>query len=181
MHHHPGLRQSEADEDAHGVQRDQGIRLAAKNPNDDAGNETEGDNAVGERQSITARRQLPRHVAIVGENSGESREIGERSVRRQHQDRERAVLEHVVDRAAAEDVIGELGQNRIGRRRHDSVVAGQQAGAEKERGENGDHPAKRGCRIFLRRLPERHYAVGDRFGAGHRGAAFRESANEQIC
>ena len=152
-----------------------------ENRDDDAGDETERDDSVRERQSIAPRGQLPRHVAIVGKNSGQSREIRERSIRGEHQDCERAVLEHVVEGATTKDVIGQLRQNRIGCRRHHSIVSRQQAGAEKEGGENRDHPSKRGCRILLRRLLERHHAVGDCFGPRHRGAAFGKSTNEEIC
>src|SRR5437763_11602247 len=48
------------------VERDERVGLAAKDPDDDRGDQTKRDDAVRKRQSIAARGQLPRHVSVIG-------------------------------------------------------------------------------------------------------------------
>ena len=180
VHDHPGLREREADEHADGVQRHQRIRVSVEQPDEQQRHEREAHDAVRERQPVAARRELPRHVAIVGEDAGESRKIGERRVGREHEHGERRVLERVVQRPAAEHVMAENREHRLARRRHDVIVLREKRHAEEERGEDRHHPAE--CRrgILLRRRLEGHHAIRDRLGARHRGAALGEAAHQEI-
>src|SRR6266513_2691570 len=108
MHYHAGLRQRKADEDTHRVQRNECIRLPTEYPDYHPRYQAEGDDAVRERESVSARRELSRHVSIVRQNSRQSWKVRERGIRGEYENSECCVLKDVVKTASPEDVTCQL-------------------------------------------------------------------------
>jgi hypothetical protein len=83
---HPRLGQGERDEDADRVERDQRVGLAPEEHDEERGEAAQHENAVREDEPVALRRELARRVAVAGEQARQAREVGERSVGRQHED-----------------------------------------------------------------------------------------------
>ena len=143
VHHHPRLRQREADEHADRVERDQRARFPRNSQTRSIATRASSDDPVGEREPVAARRELAGHVAS-SRGARQPRKVGERGVRREHEDREGRVLQREVERAAAEDMAAELREHRLRRGRHDVVVPAPARWCREEHGENRRHPAE--CR-----------------------------------
>ena len=65
---HPGLAEREAQEHADRVQRDEGMRVAIERPKQPERDRRQQDDAPRIGQSIATERELPRHVAVLGED-----------------------------------------------------------------------------------------------------------------
>ncbi|WP_242660861.1 APC family permease, partial [Mycobacterium alsense] len=84
--HHADLAQRERNEHADDVQLDQRGDLGAKRDDRQEGRRRQEQDAVGERQPVSARVQLTRQVAVLRQDRTQHREPVERGVGRQHQD-----------------------------------------------------------------------------------------------
>ena len=96
VHHHPRLRQREAHEHAERVERHERAVSPVKQDEGTRRRRAERDDAIREGEPVATRGELPRHEAVVREDAGESRKVGERGVRREHEHRERRILKRVV-------------------------------------------------------------------------------------
>ncbi len=112
---HPDLAQREADEHAHDVQLDQRGHLGAERHHEGDRREREEEDAVGERQPVTAGVQLARQVPVLSEDRTEDRESVEGRVGGQHEDQRGHTGNQVqADREVVEHRVGQLGDQRLG-------------------------------------------------------------------
>ena len=83
---HADLAQRERHEHPDDVELDQRGDLGAEGDDERDRGESQEQDAVGERQPVTAGVQLPRQETVLGQNRSQHREAVERRVGRQHQD-----------------------------------------------------------------------------------------------
>ena len=111
---HPDLAQRERDEHPDDVQLDQRGHLGVEGDDRHYCNPGQKQDAVGERQPVTAGVQLPRQVTVLREHRAEHGEPVEGGVGRQDEDQRghrRDQQESEVE--AAEDGLGELGNQGL--------------------------------------------------------------------
>src|SRR4029434_7794435 len=101
--HHAGLGQGERNEHPHGVQGDEGVRLATEEHDEKRGETTEDEDAVREHEPVALRDELAWRVAIAREQAGQAGEVGERRIRGQYQDEHGRALDEVVEEARAKE------------------------------------------------------------------------------
>ena len=140
VHHHPGLRQREAGEHADGIQLDQQAGLPAERDDQHGRRARQHEDAVREDEPVAAVRQLPRHVAVAGDDRRQPGEVRVGGVRGQHEDRERGYLEDQVHRCpATEDGATHDREQRLVLRRRRRETVGQHCDAEEVGPEDQAH------------------------------------------
>ena len=114
MAQHAGLRQRERHEHAHDVELDQPGHLGVEAHDEDAGEDRQEHDAVGERQPVATGVQLARQVPVLGQDRAEDREAVERRVGGQHQDQRGRTHDEVeAGREVAEHRPRQLGAHRV--------------------------------------------------------------------
>ena len=114
MLHHARLRQCEAGEHADGVQLDQRGGVAFERDDQQARDHRQDEHPVREHQPVATVRQLARQIPVAGDDRTQPREVGERGVGREDQDRKRGDLyEEVEERPLPEDGTTHDGQQRL--------------------------------------------------------------------
>ena len=177
---HAGLGQRERHEHTDHVERDEGVRVATEDHEQDAGEYAQSHDAVREGEAVSLAHELARDVAVTRQDRRQAREVGVGRVRRQHQDHHRRGLDCVVPRAAvAEHPAGELGDHRLLFAREHVIRLRQQCDPEEHRDRKSRHHRHRRRRVFRFWRFECRDTVGDRFHPGHRRAAVREGREEQ--
>ena len=76
MHHHARLREGEAREHSHRIQGDQVTDAATEDHQQDSSKGAQHHDAVAEHQPVAQGGQLAGHVAVLGQEGGQAREIG---------------------------------------------------------------------------------------------------------
>ncbi len=179
MDHHARLRQGEAGEHPHRIERDQAVGLGPEDHEDRDGRDHEPDDAVGEDQLVTPVHELPGHETVAGQDRGQARKAGEAGVGRQEQDGHGGYLQGVVEEASSVDGVAYLAEDRV--RLPEAITCStlaQSGDSQQEESQDGGHDAQgeRGV-LALRRLEGGH-GVGDGLGAGHGRAAAGEGPQD---
>ena len=110
---HAGLAQREGREHAHCVQRDQGVGETAEGDDEYGGRPGEEDDAIGEHQPVAPVGELPRQIAVAGDDRRQPRKVRIGRVGGEGQDGRRRELQDPVDGAAAVDGPPHLGDHRL--------------------------------------------------------------------
>src|SRR4051794_7596326 len=97
MPDHAGLRKRERQKNADRVERNEAARIAAKASDQQAREQREDDDAVGEDKLVSAVAKLFRNKPVAGKQAGKAREVRKSCVRRKDQYRRRGSLNHVVE------------------------------------------------------------------------------------
>ena len=108
--YHARLRERERQENAHGVEGDEPRSIALEHPRQQCREEGQQEDAVGEDQPVAHVRELLRQEAVAGHQTRQTRKVGERGVRGQHQNRGRRCLHEIVGPAHAR-----VGEDECGR------------------------------------------------------------------
>jgi hypothetical protein len=143
------------------------------------GRDAQDDGPVGKHEAISPACELAGQIAVAGHEEGQPRKVREGGVRGEGQDDHRDALDEIVEKPAAEDLPGQLRDDRLLVPRHDLVARGQHRDADEQR----DHDQPEGDQhplgvAHLGRL-ERGDAVGHRLDAGEGDRPRRERAQEQ--
>ena len=180
VHDHARLRQREGHEHADHVQRNQRVSVAAEDDEEDAGERAEAENAVREREPVALVHELPRKMAIAGQDRREPGKIRVRGIGRQHEDQHRRGLDEVVgDAAPLEDTARQLRDHGFVLTRVDLVRVRQQRDPEEHRDRQYRHDDHRRGGVAGFRRPEGRHAVGDGLHAGHGRAPVGERPQQQ--
>src|SRR5579875_170604 len=188
VHDHTGLREGEGGEDADGIEGNESVHVAFFPYDEQAGKETQKQNAIGEDQLIAEVSHLFRHIAITGEDRGEARKIGIACVGCQHQNgRSKELCGPVEELPApcfAKDGAGYLvyygGGGLSGMFPVDHVkIHGQVRDSEQNASENDAHIDQRPSRVVRFRFSEGRDAVANGLGSGHGGTSIREGAEQK--
>ena len=75
MHHHARLGEGEAGEHPHGIEGDQVADTAPEDHQQESSKGAQHHNAVAEHQPVAQGGQLAGHVAVLGQEGGQAREI----------------------------------------------------------------------------------------------------------
>ena len=100
MPNHARLAEREREEDAEDVELDQARDLGVERDDQQAGDQGEQDDPVGEHQPVAAVGELVRQVVVAPEQRREDREAVEGGVRGQDQDRRRKPLQQIERKAS---------------------------------------------------------------------------------
>ncbi len=136
---HAGLRQREAGEHAHGVERDEGGGHAAEGDEQAAGRQRQEQDAVGEHQPVAPVEQLPGEEPVPGDDRAHRRERVVGGVGGQDEDGGGGRLEDDVQHPVPEDGPAQDRQDRLVLVEGGLQVLGQHGDAEEERPEDGHH------------------------------------------
>ena len=146
MSNHAELAQSEGDEDTEDVQLDQGGDIGLVDDDENHREAGQSQDAVAEGKSVTARVQLARQVAILGQDRPENRETVEGGVRCQGQDQgSRQRDDQHCDGEVAEDRVRHLNDDRLlrlSRRKTDQIgilLSDMHIGLQSQPRDAGEH------------------------------------------
>ena len=131
----------------------------------------------------TAELEYPRQETVPREEAGQAREVGKGGIRGKDEQHRRGDLDQVVERRArAHESARQLADDRLllGRIGHDAQLAGEEADAQEDQGEEAAHERDQDhARVTrLGRLEGRH-AVSHGLGAGQRDRARGERAQDE--
>ena len=192
--HHADLAERERDEHADDVELDQRGDLSLERDDERDRREGQEQDAVGERQPVTAGVQLTGQVAVLGQDRAQHREAVEGGVGGQHQDERGDACDQVEpEREVVEDRVGELRDQRllvvVGRGADQLLVRplgdlhagllGQHDDAHEQRDRDDAQQQQRRCGVAGLRLSERGHPVADGLHARQGRAAGRERARHQ--
>ncbi len=99
--------------------------VAAEDDEEQPGQASQDDDAVGEDQPVALRPELARDEAVTRQEEAQPRKVGEGGVGGQEQDEHGGRLDAVVDRARPEQVAAELRDHGLLRVRLDAEVVGE--------------------------------------------------------
>ena len=176
---HARLREREGEKDSDGIERDESVSAAAEDHEEERRRPPKDEDAVGEDEAIPARAELPREEAVPGQEEGQSREIGEGRVGREHQDEHGGALDEEVEEALPEDLAGELGDDGLLDHRSQMVVPRQERDAHEERDEDDAEPPEHDAGVPGFRRLEGGNAVGDGLHAGEGRAPRGEGPEDE--
>src|SRR6266702_1742223 len=103
MHDHAELRERESQKSSHGVERDQFVRDAIEEEQQETRQQCKNDDAVGVDQATAAVSEGVRQIVVLGNGAAESREIGERGVCRKRKNEKYRGDREVMKNAFAEN------------------------------------------------------------------------------
>ena len=179
---HPDLAQREAHEHADRVERDQRMGVAAERPQQPECDGRQQHDAPRVGQPVAAERELAGHVAVLGQDRGQSREGVEARVRGEEQDERGAGGEgHEQGRSLAECRPRRHRDDRLaaGFGRAQAVLDGEQGQADEQDAEQDRHGGHRVGRVLRLGRLERRDAVGDGLDAGQRDGAAGEGLEQE--
>ena len=132
MHHHPRLGKGEGDEHPDGEERDERVRVAAKDQDQDGRQSSEHQHPVGEDQAVAQVGKLMRQVAVARQHRGHPWETGKACVGRHRQHQEGRSLDEEVDGIAVQQAARQCRQDRFFGLGQDAEVLGQANRAEEQ-------------------------------------------------
>src|ERR1700733_2985193 len=184
MHDHPGLRESEGEKSAYGVERDQTVGDAAERDEKDAAKQRQDDDAVRIHETPAAITEDVRQIIILCDSAAETREIGEGSVGGERKNEKNGGDGQIVENTFAENGADEHGEKaliaRLPRIRcRDAVNLHEIRNSSQQDSQDKDNYGESALRVLHGRLAEGFNTVADGFDAGERGAAAGESFEEQ--
>ena len=134
---HAGLREGEGQEDANGVQRDQGRDAGLEDDDQHARHQRKEDDAAREDQPAAPEGQVTRQEAIGGQQRAESGKVGKRRVRGHDQDHGRRSDHQIVsDTLAIEYRACQLRNHRFRRRGHCVNLVAQEGDRQQQHAED---------------------------------------------
>ena len=178
---HADLAERERDEHADDVELDQRGDLRLERHDEADGRESQEQDAVGERQSVTAGVQLTGQETVLGQNRSQHWEAVEGGVGGQHQDQRGDECDQVEpERKVVKDSFGKLRDQRllvvVGRRTDQLLVwplgdfhagrPGQHDDAHEQAHCNDAQQQQRRCRVARLGFPEGWHSVADGLNAG---------------
>ncbi len=179
-HNHARLRHGEAEEDANGVERDEGCRAGAHHDDQHRSGQGQGHDAPGEDKPAAAIGELTRQEAVTSVQGRQPWEVGEAGVGGHQKHQGRAGDEHQVgDAARAIDRPRHLGDDRLVVGRNGLDMARQDGDAQEKDDQQRTHDHQRARGVAAARLLEGGYTVGDGLDAGQGCRAATESAQDE--
>ena len=173
---HSGLGKREWQESAHGIERNQPVRYASEDDQQDSAHYGERPDAVGIHEAPAASAEAAWEVAILSNSAAKPRKICKSRIGRERQHQQDGSHGNVVERPLAGHGSGELredasiaGLSRIGGA--DVIGTNQESDSPQHGDENRDDGRQGSLRRFRYRLPEGLDAVTDRLNPGHRSTA----------
>ena len=169
-HAEPGKRESGEHPDR--VQADERIELRLEHDDEQDGDRSEDEDAIGEREPVTALGQLTREERIPGHEAGEIRKTVEARVAAGEEDHHRRGLHHIEERGSdprvAEDVLHLLGHDgrAAAEIRHRMCPVREQRCAQHEEPEDPAHDQQCDASVARFGTPEAGDAVRHRLEPG---------------
>ena len=146
--HHAALAEGEGQEDAHRVERDEGVHVAAERDQQQRGDPRQHDDACRVGQPVAAIGEVAGEVVILGQDGGQAREGREGRVGSQDEDERGEGLEEVeAHRSGPEDRAGDLRHDGDISAGDDGEVIGQVGDADEQGAQQHGHDRERGGRV----------------------------------
>src|SRR6266705_1155554 len=184
VHDHAELRERESQKSSHGVERDQFVRDAIEEEQQETRQQCKNDDAVGVDQATAAVSEGVRQIVVLGNRAAESREIGERGVCRKRKNEKNRSDGEVIKNAFAENGGDQHGEKALiawlprvcccDAVNFDEIGNSRQQDSQKK---NDDR--QRALRVFHSRLAEGLHPVADGFDSRQRGAATCENFQQE--
>src|SRR6266702_3425479 len=184
VHDHAELRERESQKSSHGVERDQLVRDAIEEQQQETGQQRKNDDAVSVDQAASAVSEGVRQIVVLGNGAAESREIGERGVCRKRKNEKNRSDGEVIKNAFAENGGDQHGEKALiawlpwvgccDAVNFDEIGNSRQQDSQKK---NDDR--QRALRVFDSGLAEGLHAVADGFDSRQRGAATCENFQQE--
>ena len=176
MLHHPELRERKSEERPDGIERDQFVRDAAKENQQQESQGAENHDAVAVNQAAAAMTESVRQIIVLRDGTAEARKIGERGVRGKRKNEENRDDSEVVKGTLAENRANQHRENaliaglpRVGR--NDTVALDEIRNSREKHRQNKNDDGQRVLRVLDGRLAEGLYAIADGFHASEGSAA----------
>ena len=170
MHHHSGLRQSEGEKCADGVERDETVSDALEKNQQRGAEHGQNDDAIGVDQAASAVSENVRQVVILRDGAAESREIGEGGVGGEREHDQDGSNREVIKGAFAKNRGNEHGEQTLiawpaGIGRGDAINVYQIGDSRQQHGQQKNNYGKSPLRVLDGGLAKSLDAVADSLDA----------------
>ena len=142
VHDHARLRQRERHEEADREQRDERADFAAERDEQNAGGEHQHEDPVREHEAVAPVRELPWKEFVARDDARQAREVRERGVGRQRENRRGRDLQEHVERSVPEHLAAHDRQQRLVGAQRGTQMGREHRDAEEQRSEDHGDPGQ---------------------------------------